>query len=342
MARDWLETLGPDKAMPLTALEVKFLDRGPGVYAAWLVDRDAIQDCGLSATEPVPIYVGKATSGLGLPTRLFGHVRVAMLELVDILALHGRALSPFAARRPIRIDEPYRSDFDPLTDLADQQAMAWQRAHVHWSLLRCAQPEAAPTERSAIRALTPLLNLKGLPRYPPPQMRIGAHSQRAQAQWLWHMSWAGLLFGDAKGAITEREADRWRLEDAAARYESDELGYPVAPPVRRRLVRRTVGIDDCPRGDALWELFRDAARDATPEVKHGLGRSGLEDDNLEMWWAAHAAAPLLRNACCVEDAIAISLKITTAAQRPGPSRLPNPERCEELWRLTTLLPRYRH
>ena len=86
----------------------RVVDDGPGVYASWLVDRHALRMCGLVGPPPVALYVGKATTKRGLSDRIAQHVHIANLELVDLLALQGRVLSPFAARRAARLDEGYR------------------------------------------------------------------------------------------------------------------------------------------------------------------------------------------------------------------------------------------
>jgi hypothetical protein len=318
----------------------RVVDDGPGVYAAWLVDRDSLRACGIRGTPPAALYVGKAVSKRGLSDRIAQHVHIASLELADLLALQGRVLSPFAARRAARPDEGHRPDYDELTRLTLTQTLRWQHEHFHWSWMRCEKERAPSLEQEAIIALKPLLNLSGVSAYPPPQMRRAAPPEKVLAQWLWHQSWAGLLAGDRKGRLSTSERMRWQLDDPDSVFDVDGLGYPI--PAGLGAVENTQSAEQAPEGRELWDLFRDAAEDAPAEVRHALGRR-MREDELEVWWAAHAAAASLPEPASVREALAATLSLKPAAERPGPTRLPSStERREELFKLTTLLPRIRH
>jgi hypothetical protein len=346
-----LRDLAPKSGRLLTALESdptfgdrrrnmpRVVDDGPGVYAAWLVDQASLRACGIGGSPPAALYVGKAVSKRGLSDRVAQHVHIASLELADLLALQGRVVSPFAARRAARLDEGHRPAYDELTRLTMSQTLQWQHENVRWSWMHCEKVRAAALEEEAIIALKPLLNLSGVLAYPPPQMRRAAPPEKGQAQWLWHLSWAGLLAGDRKGRLSKSERLMWELDDPDSVFDVDGLGYPLPPGAG------TVGnahtAEQTPEGRELWELFRDAGKDAPAAVRHALGRR-MKEDELEVWWAAHAAAAWLPEPASVRDALAATLSLTPAAERPGPPRLPSTERCEELFKLTTLLPRIRH
>jgi hypothetical protein len=76
-------------------------------------------------------------------------------------------------------------------------------------------------------------------------------------------------------------------------------------------------------------------------VLHALGK-GMRRDQLQVWWAAHAAAPLLPKPVTVSKAVQDSLKLLTVPARPGPPKLPSAARCQELVALAAMLPRFYH
>jgi hypothetical protein len=76
-------------------------------------------------------------------------------------------------------------------------------------------------------------------------------------------------------------------------------------------------------------------------VLHALGK-GMRRDQLQVWWAAHAAAPLLPEPLTVSKAVEYSLKLVTVPARPGPPKLPSAARCQELVALAAMLPRFYH
>ncbi len=346
--------LGPENAVLLTALDTdaafreasgacasykSVVDDGPGVYAAWLLDPEGLGECGIMGPPPVALYVATAVTGGGLADRIREHVWTTWLELAELLALEGRVLSPFAGRRGLRKGEERRDEEDPMTDLTIREARAWQHDRVSWSWVSCRANQAAAVARDAIRSRDPVLNTAGMPSYPPPLLR-SIVDPRLRAQWLWHMSWAGLLIGDRRDAVRASDQERWQVDDPACGYQADELGYPIVKSDHRG-AEPTVRRSDCPDGDSLWGLFVDAAQTAPGRVRHALG-SGMKRDELQVWWAAHAAAPLLPNPVSVRDAIAASLELTPARDRPGPPRLPSAARCEELRRLARRLTRPKH
>ena len=75
-------------------------------------------------------------------------------------------------------------------------------------------------EAEAIRALSPLLNYDGLPRFPPPLMRRPARSLGDRAQWLWHSSWAAVLAGHTTRL---NGADRDRLGSTTRTLNTEQM-----------------------------------------------------------------------------------------------------------------------
>lgn len=288
------------------------------------------------------LYVGKAVTGKGLPQRLGWHVDLMWLELIDLLALSwkdGNVLSPFGGRVLRLSGEKQREQPDPLTAQSNRRARDWLQDSVVWSWIACSADKAAELERAAIHSLQPLLNFNELPRYPPPLMRAAIRT-RVRAQWLWHMSWAGLFVGSSPARLSAAQRKLWQVGDPDARYHADELGYPITATSGTRDLPQ-IGRSDCPAGAELWELFKDAADEAPGWVRHALG-NGMRRDQLEVWWAAHAATPLLPQPATAEQALAASLSLAPVASRPGPAKLPSPGRCEELSRLAATLPRFTH
>jgi hypothetical protein len=147
-------------------------------------------------------------------------------------------------------------------------------------------------------------------QYPPPLLRPRINVE-SRAQWLWHLSWAGLLVGSRAGP----DPDSWALDDSNFRYRADELGYPVET-ADDKAAGRSVSRSDRPDGEALWELFVEAATDAPGGVRHALGR-GMRRDELEVWWAAHAAAPLLPGATSVKQAPGYESRANTCPRSTG-------------------------
>jgi hypothetical protein len=209
-SRARITKLRADRRVPLTALETdaRFyetergrgrvypsVDESPGVYAAWLEHPEALREAGVDAKPPLALYVGKAVQRKGLSQRLGVHVDVPWLELIELLALAwagGGVLSPFGGRVG-RLDwEEARRELDPMTTRARRSARDSLHDSVVWSWITCPKEDARQLEQEAIRSLKPLLNIAEMPRYPPPLMRPPIHP-RIRAQWLWHMSWAGLL-----------------------------------------------------------------------------------------------------------------------------------------------------
>ena len=225
-----------------------------------------------------------------------------------------------------------------MTSLSMSDALSWRRKTSTGRGSAACRPMRV-LEHQAIVKLNPALNLRRVSDYPPPQMRRAAPPRKARAQWLWHMSWAGLLVGDRKGKLSNQERSRWRLDDPEAVFDVDRLGFPV--PGAPSSSRHREQPQDVPDSGELWTLVADAGRDAPAAVRHALGRR-MQEDELELWWAAHAAAPWLPNPSSVRDALAATLSLTPATARPGPRTLPSSERCKELYRLTTLLARIRH
>ncbi len=349
-----LSKLAADNAGTLTYFELGFdfrdndgqvadrfapiVDEAPGVYVAWLTTNAALRGCGIDGEPPVALYVGKAETKRGLKDRLELHIKTCWLELIELLALHGEVPLPIGARRDGREGEGYRLVGDPLTDLAVQLARDWKYENVFWSWVTCPAGQAAGLETVAINAFNPLLNLLGRQAYPPPLLgdRVSAATK---AQWLWYMSWSGLLVGTEPSRLRASDRAKWKIDESQARYTADKWGYPL-PPEAPAPGRPALSRADLPSPRELFDLFV-AAENARGLVRHALAKD-MRRDELELWWAAHAASPLLPRSISVPDALLASLNMVPVAKRPGPSRLPSPERCEELWRLTTRLPRFRN
>jgi hypothetical protein len=218
------------------------LDERPGVYAAWLEDPETLGDAGIDAKPPLALYVGKAVQHGGLSQRLGEHVDLPWLELMELLALAcdgGDVLSPFGGRVG-RLDwEEARRKEDPMTQQALRRTRDWLHDNVFWSWITCPKEDALQLEREAIHSLKPLLNIDEMPPYPPPLMRPPTHA-RIRAQWLWHMSWAGLLLAPKPARLSAAQRRHWRIDDPDARYQADDLGFPIAD-LSQRANRASIG-----------------------------------------------------------------------------------------------------
>jgi hypothetical protein len=118
-----------------------------GVYAAWIVDEQALMAAGIGGTAPVLVYVGKADGAGGLKQRLTSHARWPWWELLDLLASRGTVLPgwwSYAQQNTSRrtLVAP------PLAALAESEARAWQHQHLVWA----GSPRKSPT-RALLRLL---------------------------------------------------------------------------------------------------------------------------------------------------------------------------------------------
>lgn len=280
--------LAPQCSRAMTVLESnEAVPAASGVYVAWLVDCASAGDLGLTSTPPVPVYAGRAIARGGLRARLSQHICSGFLDLVEMLALHGRAIHPLGARfLPEALDTS--ADMGPIAELGFEQACQWQYDHLRWAWLTCSSSEAIALEVQLIRQLRPLLNRSHLPGYPPPQLR-GKFDESSRARWLWQMSWAGLLIGQKTSRLTMRERDHWQLDASEARYGIDDLGYPAPDSPR---TGASVISNAPPDVNELWSELRRAARNAPASVRQALGLSA-HDETVWAYWAAHAAAPFL-------------------------------------------------
>jgi hypothetical protein len=80
-------------------------------------------------------------------------------------------------------------------------------------------------------------------------------------------------------------------------------------------------------------------------VRHAVGRFFASREpflweELETWWAAHVAAPLVGST--FREALAATLSCANEDEAPNPGRLPSPARTAELAALISVLKEYRH
>jgi hypothetical protein len=79
----------------MTALELdELVPPRAGIYAAWITERSAIDEIGVTARLPLLAYVGRAAGGRGgtLWHRIGKHVQWPFGEITEMLAVRGNAL----------------------------------------------------------------------------------------------------------------------------------------------------------------------------------------------------------------------------------------------------------
>jgi len=209
----------------------------------------------------------------------------------------------------------------PLAELCIRQAVDWQNKYLRytWVTLELDGAELRVQEEALIRAHTPLLNRSAMPSFPPPQLRRLRRFERARARWLWHTGWAGLL----SHPPLERPAD-WFGPHPQIRPGVDALGYPC-----RRDQATHLSPDDILPPENVPELMRFCARAANASVREAI-RATRDEDELELWWSAHAGAPMLNEDVAIEDSLSASLALANEHEFPGPSKMPPEARRREL------------
>lgn len=314
-----------DQAVPLTSLEVyRAVPNDPGYYAAWITDNTALAEAGLDGPAPRLAYVGKAAGGLR--SRLRRHVAGGLPGLGDILAARGKVLPPFGYWN-IPGDSGRMYEPTPLTEISARQIRNWQQQHVRWAWATCSAKQAGEIERELIAMCDPLFNTQ-YTTGPLVQLRGSAKSPRSRARWLWHASWAGYLL--------EHKFRSSRVAESWSRAAVDNYGYPTPAPddIAETRIVRSFPADM--RTKELREALHEAARDAAVDIRDAVGRTTLREE-LEAWWAAHAAAEWLPEPVRIEEAMRSSLLLQADSDACGPRVLPNETCLQELASLVATL-----
>lgn len=327
---------GPAGAAPLTSLEAwEQAPSSPGIYAAWIKTPCAFADLGVTRKRPLLVYVGKAVTRGGLRQRLREHIEIGMAGLDELLGTRGRVLFPWWSRMwrpPRREGEAYRPPPSSLALLTQRQVVEWQLENLHWSWTRCGLDRARVRETRALEVTRPLLN-RAQAESTPPQLRYRNGYEAARTRWLWQVSWAALLTGRPK---YQAERLEWGHAIKTREFPIDQLGYPLPHALRHRAARRVT----ISQPDNMWPIMLKAAASAPALVRHALGggfQGSVLDNELRIWWAAHAAAPWLPEAMTVEAALSASFCLHDETRAAGPKFLPTQAHLASLVRLPLAL-----
>lgn len=272
-----------------------------GVYAAWIVDGDAVGALGAGGPAPVLMYVGKASSAPGgLQRRLKRHATTAWWELSDLLAARGIVTAGWwaygahnhAGRMP---------PMPPLAKRTFDATLDWQQREFRWGWAAVDDDVLGGVESRLIAEHAPLLNWTGRGMQPPPQLRAIGGYEASRAKWLFHVSWLMVLLEQPAG-WAERRLGRLNVA-------WDAEGWPT------------------PIGNGQQHRFRipnERAAQRFLEGTMGAGdRSVLKNPTpshqARAWWAAYAGHPLLRTPEDHNEAVRRALRSETS----GPDRLPN-------------------
>jgi hypothetical protein len=320
--------LDPNRAIALRERELGIVPAVPGLYAIWIVDSSALRAAGIDGPAPKLLYVGKAEPRRsGLRGRLYRHVGAEWFDLSELLAVRGQLLFPWWAKAWPEEGAHVLKARTPLAELCERQALDWQNKFLRytWSELDIRGRDLLAVEASVIRRHEPLLNRQHLPRFPPPTLREATRYKPARARWLWHTSWTGIL--------PLMPDDRWEAWEGAdntdQRYGTDELGYPSSRAEAHKVWDADT-VDWFPQ-EEISRLMRHCARGA-PESTRIAVAATTDLDELELWWAAHAAAPTM--GATVEDALAASLSCASEREYPAPASLPSEARIKQLLTVT--------
>jgi hypothetical protein len=320
----------------LTALDAPGPDGPPprpGIYAAWITTRQALDDLGVAGRLPLLMYVGKAARGGGgaLDRRVMKrHVGVAFDAVNEMLAVRGHALFPWDTRMQPPADAGRMYQYTPLGEIASRTTVEWQFEHLCWNWECCTEQAAPVQEKKAIIAGEPLLNVAGTTDGVP-LLRRRAQKSRAAARWLWHTSWAALYT-----VSRDRRFEKRYWGDVRRGWGADQQGWPIP---------RSVADDErlrlpIPDNEELEAIVLEAAREASPLVRHALGEA--RSDEWRMWWAAHAGAAFLAKPVAIAQAMSSSLRQESEEIAPCPDTLPQRDHLAKLVKLVRCLPRTYH
>lgn len=291
-----------------------------GVYAAWITDAESFSECGIAAPEPRVVYIGKASGGGGLRSRLLRHARQPFWSLLDLLASRGTILPSWWHHAFKRQPHKRTLKTPPLAKLAEDAALAWQQDHLRWGWTSTGEPR--PVESSLIAQHQPLLNLhgRGFALLGPPQMRLIGDFERARAGWLFSTAWIAAL------TAAEGEWVTWSELTRSLHLEIDEAGWPM--PLGQ--------------GGKRVKLRLPTELDAQRIVKKARDVEFNEyDDEALAWWSAYAGLAFRPRAQSVDEALRHAFRCEVDAL-DLPRTLPPPDRRVELLKIIKLLPGVAH
>lgn len=327
-----------ERAVALTALEAEAVPARPGLYVAWLTDRGAFSDLGLTYPGvPRPAYIGIAGKR-GLRFRLTQHAKRPFYELAEMLAARGKVLFPWHHRNPISPGRRFRPG--PLCGVSVAQTLDWQHRNLFWSWTPCSPGAAARKESAGIKAHEPLVNRTHAVRQSPSLRWRG--NTRAQARWLWMIAWAALNFEDRGWArLLEIDYERWQLNTPGLSHRVNSAGYPLPRDLWSSDDRRVRLPENWPTTTWIHKRMKRAARNAEPAVRQALAAQPNPAE-LQTWWSVHYAARFLPEPWDLDEALEAGLGMADERNGPGPARLPRAELRASLALLERVLGRVRH
>ena len=311
----------PVPSGPLTDDLLREVPQAAGVYCAW-VTSEGVAELGIASSGRVLMYVG---IGADLRSRLRQHLRHPWFDLAELLAATGLAVWPWWGRL-LGKGPGYWNQLSPLAIAATEQQRGWQQKRLRWGWMACDRSAMRKNEAEIIRRDQPLLNRQGVQGGAP----LATHPNiphPVRWRWLWHMAWAARLYG---APLNQRNVrPEWPLWD----HHADENGFPCAP-----VTPGSRPVDPEPfEAQLVREVMTKAAGRAAPGVAKALSQP-ISTGELELWWAAHAAASL------VGDSAAEA--VNSSLSQPGQEGLqvgpPSGEPISELARLERWLSRERH
>lgn len=314
----------PEPATTLDADTAKRAPQSQGIYAAWIVDEQALAEAGLSGPPPRLVYVGVAAGRGGLRHRLARHAKTPFWDLLDLLAVRGTIVPGWW--HYARKNQPHKRTLHPppLARLASDEALAWQERNLRWGWVMRNTPRSLESE--LIAAYQPLLNLsgQGLRVLGPPQLRYVGDWEPARAAWLFSVAWIAVLSGRPSGWV------RRRLRKRADEIRVDDAGWPMPLAAAGRPERVRIPSE------------REARTLLSGCLPDTYGTAQFNDDEeARAWWAAYIGLTFQHTPQAVEDALHLAASRRVDAIRTPPT-LPDEPRRRELLQLIRLLPRVCH
>jgi hypothetical protein len=259
---------------------IRDVPAAPGVYTAWIVEEDALEEVGVEGPAPVLAWVGKAERTLR--GRLSDHVpsptklhRQPFIDLGDLLAVRGAVPLNLWARCLDKGPGHWNAP-SGLGALAMDRTLGWQRDRLVWGWEVLPTDEIAAHETALINGHAPLLNRKGRGlRANPPQLRRIGRFERYRALWLAVLAGAAALAG----------AEPWR---GYAKFPFDSLGYLSIDGVGTTF-RPLLGFDEARVRRNLRIAARLAGVPSSLDPPPSL-------DEVRLWWGAAAAVGTLDEA----------------------------------------------
>ena len=262
----------------------KSLPDRPGIYAAWILEEDALEAVGVEGPAPVLTYVGKAGS---LRERIGRHVpgpqllhRLPFIDLGELLALRGAVISNWWARSFDKGPNKYWNTPSALGALGIDQTLSWQRDHLVWGWTPIPKGGLSQLEARLINTHAPLLNRRGqgLSHHPPQLRRIGPYEE-TRALWLYLLSFTA-------ATRTTFERSPWGADEELS-VGLDAEGFPCLEGGDLPLEDSSVLVPGFDEATVLAEM-REAVADGPADVRAALSVPPRRCELLN-WWAAASA-----------------------------------------------------